>query len=316
MIKFGGGGGGTVSGTTTSAEPGFPRDVKEAVSKCRAAVQQALQKRLSRMDIEMPVGTKFGVEKSGSKNKKMVQNDGLPTLDQLQASDRELARIFVEMFQPLGGSHISVVFNDADMAEMAKKMWKGDPSASSCVLSLGRPKTKTLTKQKKPMGFAAKLAAEVEDEPSSGNSGGTFKLPEGTELALFVAPGPKELLVIDKICQEVGMGTLVILLNARLSSIENFGTDGAKSRFLNDFEPVFHLRAAPQDEAPGCLIHRAYPSDWLLARKPKVGQPKVILTRKECPSRDQCREAFENMKIGDLEKGVETVLDGVAGWFR
>ena len=33
----------------------MPRDVKDAVSKCQKAVQQALQDRCSRMDIEMPV---------------------------------------------------------------------------------------------------------------------------------------------------------------------------------------------------------------------------------------------------------------------
>lgn len=305
MIKFGG----------VSTGPEMPRDVKEAVSKCRASVQEALQKRLSRMDIEMPVGTKFGVEKTVKKKKTIAADDDLPTLDQLDASDRELARIFVEMFQPLGGEHISVVFNDGEMADRAEKNWKGDPSASSQVLSLGRRKKKAAAKLKKPKGFAARMAAEIEDDTAS-SSGGAFRLPDGTEIVLFVAPGPKELVTVEKICQEVGMGTLVVLLNARLSKIDNFGTDGAKSLFLKEFEPVFHLRAAPQEEAPGCLLHRAYPSDWLLARKPNVGQPKVILTQQECPTLDECREAYENIKVGDLEKGVETVLDGVAGWFR
>ncbi|EJK53736.1 hypothetical protein THAOC_26762 [Thalassiosira oceanica] len=36
------------------AEPQLPKDVKDAISKCRGAVQKALEDRLSRMDIEMP----------------------------------------------------------------------------------------------------------------------------------------------------------------------------------------------------------------------------------------------------------------------
>ena len=301
--------------------PTLPRDVKEAVSKCRAAVQDALKARLSRMDIEMPVGTKFGVERTPKKKGRVVSDDkdsGHPTLDLLQASDRELARLFVEMFQPLGGNHISVVFNDADLADVAKAKWQGDPSASSRILSMNRRRTKkaeSMKNKKKSMGFASKLAAEVEDKGIGENSA-AFKLPDGTEVALFVAPGPKELIVIDKICTDVGMGTLVVLLNARLSRIENFGTEKAKSLFLEEFEPVFHLRAAPQQDAPGCLLHRSYPSDWLLGRKPKVGPAKVLLSQKTCPTIEQCREAYQNTEVSDLEKGVESLLGGVAGWFQ
>ena len=191
--------------TGNSPTPSMPRDVKEAVSKCRAAVQEALKARLSRMDIELPVGAKFGVEKATKKKGRVVGDDkdgGLPTLDQLQASDRELARLFVEMFQPLGGNHISVVFNDGDLADVAKTKWQGDPSASSRVVSMNRRRTKKADagkNKKKPMGFASKLAAEIEDDGIGGGSSGAFQLPEGTEVALFVAPGPKELIVVDKI---------------------------------------------------------------------------------------------------------------------
>jgi hypothetical protein len=42
----------------------FPQDVKDAVSKCRAAVQEALGMHLSLIDVEFLVGTKFGVKTS------------------------------------------------------------------------------------------------------------------------------------------------------------------------------------------------------------------------------------------------------------
>jgi hypothetical protein len=161
------------------------------------------------------------------------------------------------------------------------------------------------------MGFAAKLAAEVDDDSSSG----PFSLPDGIEVALFVAPGPKELLVVQNVCQQVGMGTLVILLNARLSLIENFGSDEARKLFLQDFEPVFHLGAASQQVAPGCLLHRTYPSDWMMARKPKVGQPKLIMTQPDRPTDEDCQKAYESIQVGDLEQTVENALENVAGWF-
>lgn len=308
MISFGG-------GSKSDAAVTLPRDVKDAVSRCQAATQEALKNRCSRMDIEFPVGTKFGVEKTPkTKTSKM---DGGPTRDQLDQSDRELARLFVEMFQPVGGENIVVAFTEQDLADQAKKKWKGDPGASSRVLAMNRRKGGSGGKTKKankPKGFAAKIAAELEDESAA--SLGPFELPKNTEVALFVAPGPKELVIIEKICNEVGMGTLVVLLNARLSKIEKFGTDAAKKLFMEEFESVFCLSAASQAVAPDCLLYRAYPGSWVMARKPKVGQPKPLLTQPSKPTEEDCKVAYDSLEVGDLEKNVEAALENVAGWFR
>mmetsp|Transcript_19904 Transcript_19904/g.46686 ORF Transcript_19904/g.46686 Transcript_19904/m.46686 type:complete len:113 (+) Transcript_19904:1914-2252(+) len=112
------------------------------------------------------------------------------------------------------------------------------------------------------------------------------------------------------------MGTLVVLLNARLDRIANFGTDAAEELFREGFESVFSLAAAPQEEAPNCLMYRAYPGDWVLARKPTVGRPKTILSQSDKPTKEECEEAFEELEITDLEKNVEGFVDNVAGWFR
>jgi hypothetical protein len=107
---------------------------------------------------------------------------------------------------------------------------------------------------------------------------------------------------------------VVILLNARLSLIENFGSDEATKLFLQDFELVFHLRAASQQVAPRCLLHRTYPSeDWMMARKPKVGQPKLIMAQPNRPTEEDCKKAYESIQVGDLEQTVENALENVAG---
>ena len=330
----------------------LPRDVKDAVSKCRAATQEALKNRISRMDVEFPVGTKFGVEKDAvskkKKSNKLLPNnkkttttttnsnviEGGPTREQLDLSDRELARLFVEMFQPVGVENIVVAFTDQRLADQAKRKWKDDTSSSSCrILALNRrrmdkKKAMAAAKKNKPKGFAAKLAAEVDDDTAAsggGGGGGPFQLPETCEVALFVAPGPKELIVIEKICNQVGMGTLVILLNARLSLLQQqeqqqkvtiFGTKATEQLFTQDFESIFCLSAAPQEEAPNCLLYRAYPNDWILARKPKVGPPKPILQQTTKPTTQQCQHAYDSLELSDVEKGVETALENVAGWFR
>ena len=58
-------------------------------------LQVALQERTSRMRIELPPGFDFGVE--GDREKK-----GALTAKRVQRSDRELARLFVEMFHGTG----------------------------------------------------------------------------------------------------------------------------------------------------------------------------------------------------------------------
>jgi len=300
-------------GDRSSKTEELPRDVKDAVSRCRAATQEALKNRISRMDVEFPVGTKFGVEKV-PKTKRTTE--GGPTRDMLDQSDRELARLFVEMFQPVGGENIVVAFTEQDLADMAKKKWNGDPGASSRILAMNRRKGGAKKKKiNKPKGFAAKMAAEIDDGPETTNSG-PFELPKNTEVALFVAPGPKELVVIEKICNEAGMGTLVVLLNARLSKIDNFGTYAAEKLFREDFDPIFCLSAASQEVAPDCLLYRAYPGDWVLARKPKVGQPKPLLKQSNKPTSEDCQKAYDSLELGELEKGVEIALENVAGWFR
>ena len=298
----------------------LPRDVKEAVSRCREATQEALKNRISRMDVEFPVGTKFGVEKSTKKKKKRSDSsDGKPTREQLQQSDRELARLFVEMFQPVGGERIAVCFADSDQADAANKKWTNDYTASSVILSMDRRRSSLGKKKKantKSKGFAAKLTAEIEDTGEQQSSGARFQLPDNTEVAIFVAPGPRELVVIEKICDTVGMDTLVVLLNARLSTMPTFGSAAATELFTKQFDTIFHLAAAPQEAAPSCLLYCAYPGDWVLARKPVVGQPKTILTQASRPTDDECRDAFDHLELSDVEKGVENMVENLAGWFR
>lgn len=309
-----------VFGGSEKDHQSLPKDVKEAVSKCRTATQEALKQRLSRIQIEFPVGTKFNVEQT-PKNNKVGEKQG-PTQEEFQRSDRELARLFVDMFQPVGGDQIAVVFNDANLADLAKKKWKGDPTARSVILSLDRRKSKYTSKKKstgsKRKGFASKLAQEMDDSSSVDGQtpSGPFQLPESCQVCLFVNPGPKEFIIIEKICSQVGMETLVILLNARTSSVASWGSPAAKTLFLDVFETVFYLGAAPQNEAPNCLLFHFYPNKvWTLARKPAVGPPQTVQDFDHQPTPKECAAAFETIQISQVEKNVEGVIEGVAKWF-
>jgi hypothetical protein len=274
----------------------------------------------------MPVGANFGLEeKSITKNKRGnlsssinadEKQEGL-TIEKLDKSNRELARLFVEMFQPLGGEHICAVFNDEYLADQARQRWSDDVSAECNILAIDRKSKRGIVKkgkQKKAKGFAAILAEELEE---GSLSSGPFSLPNETEVAMFVSPGPKELVAIERICNEAGMGTCIILLNARLSLVEKYATIEARKLFTEDFEPVWSLSAAPQEEAPGCLVHRSYPGPWVLARKPKVGPPKTIALKVgEKFTAEECADAFRKIEVSELEKGTEKLAENVLCWFK
>ena len=117
-----------------------PRDIKETTAQLKQSVQAALQGRQSRMEIEMPIAAKFAVE-SGPLGK-----GRLPAMER---SDRELARLFVEMFDPIGES-VVLVFNENRLAKEAKRKWAttkgaiialdsptGKPAAKVCALCAG-----------------------------------------------------------------------------------------------------------------------------------------------------------------------------------
>lgn len=324
--------GNVFGGGNDNKDPQLPKDVKDAISKCRGAVQKGLENRISRMDVEMPVGADFGVEKKTAKNKRgnlssltdEQEEEGL-TMEKLETSNRELARLFVEMFQPLGGEHIAAVFNDEYLADQARQRWSNDLAVECNILAIDRKGKKDILKtgmkgmgrgmgkKKKKKGFADKMADEMEEDNSSS---GPFNLPKDTEVAVFVQPGPKELIAIERLCNEGGMGTCVILLNARLSLIEKYASAEAEKLFTEDFEPVFSLSAAPQLESPGCLMHRAYPGQWVLARKPRVGPPKTIALQESKFSGEDCREAYSQIEVSDLEGATEKLAENVAGWFK
>jgi hypothetical protein len=256
-------------------------------------------------------------EKEDSSSSSSSADNGI-TRDMLETSDRELARLFVDMFQPVGGENIAVVFSDDSLKDLALERWRGDPTASCRIMSItrGGKKTKSVLKgmggggkKKQKMGFAAKMNEEFSDESS-----GPFKLPENCEVALFVAPTAKDLIKIQKICKDVGMGTLVVLLNARLDLIQK--SQEVDDYFKKEFEKVYYLSIAPQKASPGCLLYRAYPNEWILARKPKVGVPKTVCTFPNRPTEDDCQAAYEKIKIGDVKKGFEDVLGNVATWLK
>jgi Domain of unknown function (DUF1995) len=244
--------------TTTSSTTILPRDVKESIQICRESIQLALKDRSSRMYIDFPWGTSFQME---TKKKKKVQD---MTMDDIHTSHRELTRLLVEMFQPIGSNHIAVIFPIISMADIAKTKWSASSSGEHIcqIMSMDRrrsnEKQKTTTKKQKSSsnskkGFASKLAFALDESSSheneaNGITSNLFELPSHIEVAIFVAPSSKEIPIIERISKTVGMGTLIIIVNMNpyYSSTNkqqgiHYGSMSTKEYFMKEYQSIFYL---------------------------------------------------------------------------
>ena len=67
------------------------------VDAMRASTQSALQARISRQLVEMPEGFEYGVEGTEQQRKQRAKRRTAPGEEDVARSDRELARLYVEV---------------------------------------------------------------------------------------------------------------------------------------------------------------------------------------------------------------------------
>lgn len=310
---------------TTTMAGELPRDVRGCISQMTSSTQEALRSRCSRMDIELPPGAELGVEKGSEVPKEggffglgeKVKGDAQQAGKAVQRSDRELARLYTEMFASIKDG-VSVAFGTAADADAARGVWGAstprtvvlDPSAKGVASGgigggAGKKKGKKGGKGNKRgasrgVGFASKLDAAM----GSPTAPGRPTVPAGTEVLLVVAPrGGVQLSALEQMSRDVGMGCCIILLNARLETA-GFASDGQREYFLEEFEPVYHVKPPPPDvvtraiaeneAVPTPIISRAYPHDWRLSAKPVLGPPKLVSTFAARPEPEALVAALTN----------------------
>ena len=97
----------------------LPRNLKEVLAQLRDSVQASLRDRNSRISVETPIGFEFGVE--GERVKRQGKAKMLKSSD-IERSNRELARIFVGMFEGTGLVPL-ILFASPKEAKAAKELW-------------------------------------------------------------------------------------------------------------------------------------------------------------------------------------------------
>eukprot|EP00287_Rhodomonas_sp_CCMP768_P020039 CAMPEP_0202814978 /NCGR_PEP_ID=MMETSP1389-20130828/5958_1 /ASSEMBLY_ACC=CAM_ASM_000865 /TAXON_ID=302021 /ORGANISM="Rhodomonas sp., Strain CCMP768" /LENGTH=286 /DNA_ID=CAMNT_0049486851 /DNA_START=193 /DNA_END=1053 /DNA_ORIENTATION=- len=266
----------------------LPRNIKDSVNQLRQSMQAALSSRLSRVDVEFPYAANLGVE--GVKTK---SEDAIPMLNAEDGytSDRELARVIAEMFRGTElESTIVVAFPDSRQANKASKKWEGAFKGKVIVLDAKQKKVKTSGGG----GFGAKAAGPAKATTSA--------VPDGTEVLLIVGPQPKQLPAVQKICSEVGMGCLVVLVNARLDELE-YASEEQEGFFKSEFDRIYFMKSQPVASWNGGFLFRSFPDDWQLVLPRKIGPPRVLLSSPSCPTQEEMEAAFKEEASQEGEGG-------------
>eukprot|EP00903_Cladosiphon_okamuranus_P018194 g16737.t1 len=262
------------------------------------------------MDVDLPFAARLGVETADEdKGKKKY------TAADVERADRELARLFVEMFDVIG-DQVVVAFPTDEDAKKATKAWnKGVPYKGKVTSmdpkpakgpKLKRGSTEALAgfasqveAAKKANGKKKKVVVGGGEGVGAARTGVTARVaPPGTEVLLVVAPKQAELKAVQKMSKDLGQGCLIILLNARLHQAKFFD-DEQREFFEQEFESMFHLRPVAAENED--FLYRAFPNDWTIARKPKLGPPKVLSSQQKRPTEAEILTAIEE---GDKTAGV------------
>lgn len=205
------------------------------------------------------------------------------------------------MFEGTGIEPV-VLFSDAAQVSTSKKLWRehrnrvfalyGDSSSEPPKpAKVARGKAAARSKGGGGGGFGA--APSPQKEAPAGLS----RVPSSAEVTFVVNPRSAQLAAVREFCEAHGDDRLVVLLNPR--ALRNGEAEPALCDYFDDFEPTFLFETrAKQDEEP-TVLWRAFPGEYVLARKPKIGPPRELLNSESRPSAESLEAAIEKDDSSD-----------------
>jgi hypothetical protein len=254
----------------------LPSDIKGLVDELRVSTQTALSARVSRIDIELPLG--MGLM-SGDKSK------------DVHVGSRELARIFCEMFAELKATTV-VAFNAEPLAKAAQQEW-GKAVSAKCI-TLVAPSPADMPKAVPASGFGVtKTPAKAVKPGKTVASGG---VPAGTDIVFAVGPfDERGYRALETISRRFDQSVLVVLLNAHLDYAEPFASAAQRDYFAQTFERVFCFRplVTGGERSEELLVYKAFPDGWTLARVRTAGAPQPIAEQPTPFAREDIERALE-----------------------
>jgi hypothetical protein len=266
-----------------------------------------LRDRRSRMEVNLPRGVPLGVEAPN------LDKDG----DKYVKADRELARLVVELFKPIIDATV-VVFPQQWQARKAADIWGTALVKTSSFEAMGAAPAvgsagKRGGKKKKGGGFGSAAGGGG----GGGGAGvGASAIPPGTEVLIVVAPSPKELQVVRRISDELGMDTLIIVLNTPLALAANYMPKDDAAALLQAFEPVLFLNPLNDPSVKtldNMLLFRSYPGPWQIAQKGALGPPTVLAEKDGRFEKEETLAALRKGAENNAKPAMEKIMQGFFG---
>ena len=319
-------------------KPRVPRSIKDAVTELKESLQAALSNKQSRMEINFPPGAELGVESTAKDSNTGGLLGNAMDNDKIEKADRELARLLVEMFLGPLGNTMMVVFPNDNQAKAASKKWNLDKGIITSMeflrkkgIVMSSKKMKKVSKKKGKRttgGFDQDTAILKSDDPIG-------VAVDEMEVMIVVSPSSNDILSLQSLSDEKGMGCAIILLNARLDEIEESKeiTKEMKEEILNQYNLIFNLtplnknsygglkvssmksenKLSPQEmiiqlASRNILLYRKFPDSYYFVEKPKalLAPPKIILKKEE---RFDYADIYSIMRSSNND-GTEQTLEG------
>ena len=249
------------TGSDAAAE--YPVTVKSVLSRMTASVQKALENRISRLEIELPPAVDWGVEIKKVSGSNMNSQASTGSLEKTKKSNREAARLFIEMFSVLSSTTV-VMFPTEIEAEEARNSWAS--SFRGLVTSLDTP-------SKSAKGYSKlrsrRFTAEEQEAVLLGSDG--VYVPDGTEVLILAGARIKDFKKIERMSERQGQETAILMLNGRHDAVKASSTtpsEGASS-YEQNFINVFNYCSPviPKEINRELLLFHEFNGKWMLGEK-------------------------------------------------
>lgn len=275
-----------------------PKDVSALVSGLKASTENTLNQAIGRLDVELPPAYQLGVE--GQKKKGRLLNDKVLKDDRREVArgDRELARVFVEMMQPVADGLV-VAFRTKSLARKAEKEWK---------LTSGEGKIISFPEKVKS-AFAEEVGAPIQFRRALNNA--------NCQCLIVVAPYLDQLRLVNELSNEVQDKMGIFLLNARIHGVDRTTLKmppRLRRELCNTFKPTYHVRFLDANRKNSLLFHmmgQESGSPWIVAQQRELigGQPvtQEVLRADNQPTSEEIAKAFEAYDAKEKDVGEKFV---------
>lgn len=248
----------------------MPSTAAEAFQAVKVSLGYTVGRELSRVDIEMPPGIRFGFQG--------VVDDLLPvpeaelSAERLAWSDRELAALVLTFFaEP---PDLCVAFRTGSLVKSAKEAW--EEWGESHVLSMSGKKATS-------KGMASGLRDQAQPVVDPAKQFLAAVRERGCKIVVVVAPRTEQLRMLRDIDGELGSGVKVILVNARLRGPQPEVTTeevALRRRMLSGYNTVYHMGFAGANGEG--IVYRATQEG--LYKQRMVSLTPWMLARRKLPS--------------------------------